>query len=142
VLKASGIRQTINAKKGKISGILDQQNEEQVNLVPDGKFHVRLCSAVDGRQDIVDIAKKAAVAAENQEDIKIDEESISRSLRASLGFPDPDMAVVFGWSTVMCGFQPWQTRLTEFFFVGEVRYFAWTEFASTYEKYSHRNNYI
>ena len=36
---------------------------------------------------------------------------------ASFGFPDPDMAVVFGWSTVMSGFQPWQTRLTEFLFV-------------------------
>ena len=82
---------------------------------------------------------------------------------ASNGFPDPDMAVVFGSSTVMSGFQPWQTRLTEFLFatmkntdrtkkatntdklidinsfVGDVRYFGWAEYAATYEKYAHRN---
>ena len=153
-----------------------------------GVFHVRLCCAEDGRQDIVGIAHRAAVAAQRGEDVALDEESISRSLRglqslfsvhftfphsrgcfccfpASFGFPDPDMAVVFGWSTVMSGFQPWQTRLTEFLFVlissqnfhplhhhlhihgmmknnsfvGDVRYFGWTDFAATYEKYSHRN---
>ena len=108
-----------------------------------GVFHVRLCCAEDGRQDIVGIAHRAAVAAQRGETVALDEDSISRSLRgssplflrnslrascvviphlvccspASFGFPDPDMAVVFGWSTVMSGFQPWQTRLTEFLFV-------------------------
>ena len=103
-----------------------------------GVFHVRLCCAEDGRQDIVGIAHRAAVAAQRGESVPLDEDSISRSLRglylrfhksahilvhdccccaASFGFPDPDMAVVFGWSTVMSGFQPWQTRLTEFLFV-------------------------
>lgn len=126
------------------------EREDHTCMVKGGKFYVRLCSAADGRQDIVAIAQQAALAAKNGDpDVPIDQESISNMLSglcslthsktanslttqilvmcshkhgiksntASNGFPDPDMAVVFGSSTVMSGFQPWQTRLTEFLFV-------------------------
>lgn len=51
-----------------------------------GVFHVRLCCAEDGRQDIVAIAHRAAVSAQNGEEVMLTEDSISNSLRGLPSF--------------------------------------------------------
>lgn len=30
------------------------------------------------------------------------------------GFPDPELAIRFDKSNILCGYLPWETRLTEF----------------------------
>ena len=51
-----------------------------------GVFHVRLCCAEDGRQDIVAIAHRAAVSAQNGAEVMLTEDSISNSLRGLPSF--------------------------------------------------------
>jgi undecaprenyl pyrophosphate synthase len=60
-------------------------------------------------------------------------------LRRTAEVPDPDMCVVLGRSRVMSGFQPWQTRLTEFFFEGEPECYDEERLMGSLAAYSLRN---
>lgn len=94
---------------------------------------VRLSSSSDGRGDIARAIREAS-----ERGTEPDQAFISGHLRASDGFPDPEMCVVLGRSRVMSGFQPWQTRLTEFFFEGEANRYSWPQFTRSVSAFSNR----
>lgn len=77
---------------------------------------VRLLSAEDGRDSVVDLTKTLAEMAQRDKispaDITID--LVDAELAESV-MTDPDLLILFGPSVDLQGYPPWQIRLTEIF---------------------------
>lgn len=59
----------------------------------------------------MNISKQLALS-ENVQNINI--QNIDRCLRKYYEFPDPDLGIYFGNVFSLCGYPPWQIRVTEF----------------------------
>jgi len=76
---------------------------------------VHLLTASDGREKLVNLAKKFSAEVMNKKCTvhEITPSSVDSILHGEQGFPDPDMVVRFGQIESLLGYLPWQTRLTE-----------------------------
>ncbi|XP_062323586.1 dehydrodolichyl diphosphate synthase complex subunit nus1 [Osmerus eperlanus] len=81
-----------------------------------GQPVVRVLSAEDGKQSIVQAAQQLCREVERQQrsssDISVS--LLDSLLRESKNIPDPDLVLKFGPVESTLGFLPWQIRLTEF----------------------------
>ncbi|XP_067098521.1 dehydrodolichyl diphosphate synthase complex subunit nus1 isoform X2 [Osmerus mordax] len=81
-----------------------------------GQPVVRVLSAEDGKQSIVQAAQQLCREVEQQQrsssDISVS--LLDSLLRESKNIPDPDLVLKFGPVESTLGFLPWQIRLTEF----------------------------
>jgi len=72
------------------------------------KIHVKLLGPSDGRGRVVSTCKQLVDAG------KISIEVVDACMREQFEFPDPQLGIYCGEYLNMCGYPPWQTRLTEF----------------------------
>eukprot|EP00794_Sanderia_malayensis_P000090 gene90-694_t len=91
---------------------------------------VQVLSEKDGKEDIVNAAKKIISLVSNKEiAIKdINPALVNDNLKATKGLPDPDLAIQFGEVVCLNGFLPWQSRLTEFISLTNCKNIQYPEF--------------
>lgn len=94
------------------------------------KVHVKILSA--GRASLVDACRQLS-HTEQVLTVPI----ISKHLLTNYEFPDPQLAIYFGEYLNLCGYPPWQIRLTEFIHAGRhLHAFDEREFFSVLQFYS------
>lgn len=94
------------------------------------KVHVKILSA--GRASLVDACRQLS-HTEQVLTVPI----ISKHLLTNYEFPDPQLAIYFGEYLNLCGYPPWQIRLTEFIHAGRhLHAFDEREFFSVLQCYS------
>lgn len=94
------------------------------------KVHVKILSA--GRAALVDACRQLS-HTEQVLTVPI----ISKHLLTNYEFPDPQLAIYFGEYLNLCGYPPWQIRLTEFIHAGRhLHAFDEREFFSVLQCYS------
>ncbi|XP_046877908.1 dehydrodolichyl diphosphate synthase complex subunit nus1 [Hypomesus transpacificus] len=95
---------------------LSNGTDKQDYQVLRGQPVVRVLSAEDGKQSIVQAALQLCREVEQQQrsssDISVS--LLDSLLRESTNIPDPDLVLKFGPVESTLGFLPWQIRLTEF----------------------------
>ncbi|KAB0801872.1 hypothetical protein PPYR_04058 [Photinus pyralis] len=75
------------------------------------KIYVRTLSYTDGRENIVNVAKKLC---EDDSVKHIDIATVDKNIKDKYVFPDPDLCLYCGKSLFLYGYPPWEIRLTEF----------------------------
>jgi len=79
------------------------------------KINVSLLSDIDSKGKIVTVTQSLAkaVCLGNLDPEEITDELITEKLQIK-GMPDPDLALIYGYTCSTHGVLPWHTRTTEF----------------------------
>ncbi|XP_014485268.1 PREDICTED: dehydrodolichyl diphosphate syntase complex subunit NUS1 isoform X3 [Dinoponera quadriceps] len=101
------------------------------------KINVSFLSDVDGKGKIVTLTQSLAKAVSTG---KLDPEEITDQLITEKlqvkGMPDPDLALIYGYSCSTHGLLPWHTRTTEFLMLPLYVRITVKDFAYVLERYS------
>lgn len=73
------------------------------------KIHVQVLTQKDGHKALVETCKNLS-----KSNLEISIQAVDEDLRKQYKFPDPDLGIYFGDYFNLCGYPPWQIRLTEF----------------------------
>jgi len=82
------------------------------------KINVSLLSDIDSKGKIVTLTQSLAraVSTGSLDPEEITDQLISEKLQIK-GMPDPDLALIYGYTCSTHGVLPWHTRTTEFLYV-------------------------
>ncbi|XP_033635952.1 dehydrodolichyl diphosphate synthase complex subunit Nus1-like [Asterias rubens] len=94
---------------------LHQSHSKKHSSNEGAQVHIALLSPSDGRLDLVQTASDYCHAVSNRmlKPTDISTDLVNSMLQAIKGFPDPDLLIKFGPTESLCGYLPWQIRLTE-----------------------------
>ncbi|XP_012219209.1 dehydrodolichyl diphosphate synthase complex subunit NUS1 [Linepithema humile] len=101
------------------------------------RINVSLLSDVDNKGKIVTLTQSLAkaVSSGNLNPEKITDQLITEKLHIN-GMPDPDLALIYGYTCSTHGLLPWHTRTTEFLMLPLYVSISVKDFAYLLERYS------
>ncbi|XP_036141010.1 dehydrodolichyl diphosphate synthase complex subunit NUS1-like isoform X1 [Monomorium pharaonis] len=101
------------------------------------KINVSLLSDIDSKGKIVTLTQSLAkaVSSGNLDPEEITDELITKKLQVK-GMPDPDLALIYGYTCSTHGILPWHTRTTEFLMLPMYVSVSVKDFTCLLEKYN------
>ncbi|XP_041830936.1 dehydrodolichyl diphosphate synthase complex subunit nus1 [Melanotaenia boesemani] len=118
--------------------LLSNGREDQQHYIVSSRSTVKVLSPEDGKQSIVQAARKLCHSVESKQrssrDISVS--MLDILLRESKNIPDPELVVKFGPVNSTLGFLPWHIRLTEFITLPSHRDVSYEDLLSALQRYS------
>ncbi|KAJ5077990.1 hypothetical protein M0811_05247 [Anaeramoeba ignava] len=119
----------------------DEKNNEMRNSSTNFEkfdFVVSILSEENGKKELIKLTKifgeKIKKKMMSSEDITVD--LIEENLWSSLGKPDPDLVLKFGSVENLDGFLPWQIRLSEIMFLGNLETLKYIRFFRSLKRFA------
>ncbi|XP_042896323.1 dehydrodolichyl diphosphate synthase complex subunit nus1 isoform X2 [Parasteatoda tepidariorum] len=100
--------------------------------------NVYLISQEDGKQQIVEAAKKVSKNIKREPDLLKNFHSLhlDQCIKGVINIPDPELVILFGLTNGLIGYLPWHIRLTEFISQLTHHGFSFEEFRKVLQRYN------